>query len=182
MIGERLIQLSRATDSAIELLRGASRPEDVGRAVLQRVAEAVSCHWAAYWAVDPQSRAARSAACWNGLGPEGQEFEQTARLRSLPLNLGNIAKVWRTGKPVWTDTLVLDMGLPRSLQASRAGLRSGLWFAVKTDTAAYGVIELLARTLPTISPETLVAVERAGCRLGYVLEELRSDGQSSRLH
>jgi hypothetical protein len=81
-----------------------------------------------------------------------------------------------------THNLVLDMGLPRSLQASQAGLRSGLWFAVKTDTAAYGVVELLARMLPVITPDTLVAIERVGCRLGYVLEQLRSNEQPWRLH
>jgi GAF domain-containing protein len=182
MIGERLTQLSRATDNAIELLRGASRLEDVAQGVLQRLAQAASCDWAAYWAVDPRSRTARSVARWSGLGPEGKQLEHAARLRSLPMNLGSIAEVWRSRKPLWTHNLVLDMGLPRSLQASQAGLRSGLWFAVKTDTAAYGVVELLARMLPVITPDTLVAIERVGCRLGYVLEQLRSNEQPWRLH
>jgi hypothetical protein len=38
----------------------------------------------------------------------------------------------------------------------------GVWFAVKTDTAIYGVIELLARVLPYKNPEALTAAERAG--------------------
>jgi hypothetical protein len=71
--------------------------------------------------------------------------------------------------------------MPRSLLASEAGLRGGMWFAVKTDTAMYGVIELLAREMPSISAETLAAVERVGSRLGYVIEERRSE-RSSPLH
>jgi hypothetical protein len=60
-------------------------------------------------------------------------------------------------------------------------LRAGVWFAVKTDTAIYGVVELLARELPAMSVEILVAVERLGSRLGYVIEELRTE-RPSRLH
>jgi hypothetical protein len=56
-----------------------------------------------------------------------------------------------------------------------------MWFAVKTDTAVYGVVELLARELPSITTETLVAIERVGSRLGYVIEERRSE-RPSRLH
>ncbi len=76
---------------------------------------------------------------------------------------------------------MLDLGLPRSLRAAQVGLRAGIWFAVKTDTAIYGVVELLARMPPVITIETLVVVERLGSRLGYVIEELRSE-RPSRLH
>jgi hypothetical protein len=37
-------------------------------------------------------------------------------------------------------------------------------------------------TLRVITLETLAAIERGGCRLGYVLEELRSNEQPLRLH
>jgi hypothetical protein len=91
------------------------------------------------------------------------------------------AKVRRSRKPIWTTNLMLDLGLPRSLRVAATGLRGGIWFAVKTDTAIYGVVELLARVLPVITIETLVAVERVGSGLGYVIEELRSEWPS-RLH
>jgi GAF domain-containing protein len=180
-MGDRLTQLAQATGAAIELLRCASQLEDVAQAVLERLAQAARCEWAAYWAVDPQSKALRAVASWSGLGPTGQRFEQDARARIPFTNQGNTAKVWRSRKPIWTANLVLDMGLPRSLRAGEAGLRGGMWFAVKTDTALYGVVELLARVLPSITTETLVAVERIGSRLGYAIEELRSE-RPSRLH
>jgi GAF domain-containing protein len=177
----RLSQWAQATGTAIELLRGASHLEDVAQAVLERLAQAAGCEWAAYWAVDPQLRALRAVASWSGLGPEGHAFDRETRVCIPSTNQGNAAKVWRSRKPIWTADLVLDMGLPRSLRAARAGLRGGMWFAVKTDTAIYGVVELLARVLPLITPETLVAVERVGSRLGYVIEERRSE-RPSRLH
>ena len=177
-----MTQLSEATGSAIELLRGASRFEDVGPAVLQRLAQAAGCDWAAYWAVDPRSQASQPVASWSALGPEGRRFEQATRVRCLAVNLGNAAMVWDSRKPLWSSKLMLDLGLPRSLHAPAAGLHGGIWFAVKTDTAIYGVVELLARTLPAITGESLAGLERAGFRLGYVLQELRSNEQPSRLH
>ncbi len=74
-------------------------------------------------------------------------------MRALASNQGNAGQAWRTRKPIWTTNLVLDMCLPHSLGVSEAELRGGVWFAVKTDTAIYGVIELLARKLPYKSPE-----------------------------
>jgi len=174
-------RLAQATGIAIELLRGASQLEDVAEAVLERLAHAASCEWAAYWVVDPQARALRAVASWSGLGPQGQPFDRETRVRIPFTNQGNAAKVWRSRKPIWAANLVLDMGLPRSLRAAAAGLRGGIWFAIKTDTAIYGVIELLARELPSMTTETLVAIERVGSRLGYVIEERRSE-RASRLH
>ena len=180
MIGERLAQLAEATDSVIALLRSGRQIEAVAQAVLEQLANAARCEWGAYWVLDPQSRQLQAVASWSALGPKGERFEQDARVRTLASNQGNAGQVWRSRKPIWTTNLVLDMCLPRSLEASEAGLRGGVWFAVKTDTAIYGVIELLARTLPYKNSEALAAIERAGFRLGCVLEELRSE--PSRLH
>ncbi len=174
-------KLTQATGIAIELLRGASQLEDVAEAVLERLARAARCAWAAYWVVDPPALALRPVASWNGLGPEGHAFDRQARV-CVPLTTqGNAAKVFRGRKPIWTTTLLLDMGLPRSLHAAAAGLRGGIWFAIKSDTALFGVVELLARELPSMTPQSLMAVERAGSRLGYVIEERRRE-RASRLH
>jgi hypothetical protein len=175
MIGERLARLAEATDSAIALLRSERRVEDIAQAILGRLANAARCEWGVYWALDLRSQRLQAVATWSALGPKGERFEQDARVRTLASNQGNAGQVWRSRKPIWTTNLVLDMCLPRSLEASEAGLRGGVWFAVKTDTAIYGVIELLARVLPYKNSEALVAVERAGFRLGYVLEELRRE-------
>ena len=174
-------RLAQATGIAIELLRGSSQLEDVAEAVLERLAHAARCAWAAYWVVDPPAQALRPIASWNGLGPEGHAFDRQARACVPFTTQGNAAKVFRDRKPIWTTNLLLDMGLPRSLRATAAGLRGGIWFAIKTDTALYGVVELLARELPSMTTESLTAVERAGSRLGYVIEERRSE-RASRLH
>lgn len=182
MIGERLARLAEAIDNVIALLRSERRRiEDVAQAVLERLANAARCEWGAYWTLDPSSQRLEAVGTWSALGPRGKGFERSARVRTLASNQGDAGQVWRSRKPIWTTNLILEMCLARSFEeASEAGLRGGMWFAVKTDTAVYGVIELLARTLPCKNSEALAAIERAGFRLGYVLEEQRSE--PSRLH
>lgn len=180
MIDERLARLAQATDSVIALLRGGPPMEQVARAVLEQLASAARCEWGAYWTLDPTSQRLQAAASWSALGLKGERFEQDARARTLTPNYGNAGQVWRSRKPIWTTHLGSDLCWPRCLRAVEAGLRGGVWFAVKTDTAVYGVVELLARTLPYKKAGTLATVERTGFRLGYALEELRHE--SSRLH
>jgi hypothetical protein len=174
MIGLSLRPLVEATDAAIALLHLRPRIEDVGVAVLEQIAQAVHCDWGAYWVLDPLSQRLQAIATWNALGEDGEHFEQDTRVRTLAPHAGNAWHVWRTRRPIWAADLMLEMCLPRSLGASRAGLRGGVWFGVQTDTTVYGVIELLARVMPQRRYETLIAFERAGTRLGYALEELRA--------
>jgi GAF domain-containing protein len=180
MIGERLARLAAATDSVIALLRGGQQMEQVARAVLEQLANAVRCEWGAYWTLDPASRRLQSVASWSALGPAAERFEQDARVRTLASSQGSAGQVWRSRRPIWTTHLSSEMGWPRYLGAAEVGLQGGVWFAVKTDTAIYGVVELLARALPYKSTETLAVVERTGFRIGYVLEDLRRE--PSRLH
>jgi len=180
MIDQPLAQLVAATDVAIGLLRSEPRIEAVGAAVLEQLAQAVGCEWGAYWTLDPLARQLQAIAIWSGLGEQGEHFEQDTRMRALAPHAGNAGQVWRNRRPIWATDLVLEMCLPRSLRASEAGLRAGVWFGVQTDTAVYGVVELLARTLPYRRYETLLAFARAGFRLGYTLEDLR--GEPARLH
>jgi hypothetical protein len=83
---------------------------------------------------------------------------------------GNAGHVWRTRTPIWTTNLVRDMCLPRSLEAREAGLVGGIWFAVKTDEAVYGVIELLGRQVAHPSEALMVEIEHLGIQLGRLFE------------
>jgi hypothetical protein len=181
MIGKPPGSLSAATDEAVRLLRGARSVEAVARAVLEKLARAMRCEWGVYWTRDPPSQL-QAVATWSTLGEQGQRFEQDTRVRTLAPHAGNAGQVWRSRQPIWATDLVLEMCLPRSLKAVEAGLGTGVWFAVQTDTAVYGVIELLARVLPRGGSEALVSLERTGFRLGYALEEVRVAPPASPLH
>ena len=179
MIRHRLADLDRAVGRAIEVLRAAKHAEEVAQPVLELLARAACSERATYWAVDAEVRL-RSIASWSALGPNPHAREAETRRRTDWLSQGNAGHVWRSRKPLWATSLVLDTAMPGS---HGAGLRAGVWFAVKSDTSVYGVIELLGRALESKTPDNLVIVERLGVRLGHTLEELRHRrGGDARLH
>ena len=170
MIRHRLDEMGRAVARAVELLRAARHLEAAARAVLELLGQATCSERATYWTVDPELLRLRAIANWSaaGFGPPVRDGD--IRRRTASLSHGNAGHVWHSRKPLWSTSLVLDTALPPSLEA---GLRGGVWFAVKTDTSVYGVMELLGRALEPKTPDNLVIVERLGFRLGHALEELR---------
>jgi len=137
-------------------------------AVLQVVGRATNSERAAFWAPDLTHRKLRVIASWStvALKPSapyrGMRYGTALRCRM------NAAHVWRTRKPFWSGSMLLDTAhaLPGA-----AELRSGVWFAVKSDTVVYGVIELLGRVLEQRTPDNLFVLERLGVRLGQAFEE-----------
>jgi GAF domain-containing protein len=179
MIRHRLADLDRAVGRAIEVLRAAKHAEEVAQPVLELLAQAACSERATYWTVDAEVRL-RSIASWSALGPTAGTREGEARHRATWLSQGNAGHVWRSRKPLWATSFVLDTTQPGSLGP---GLRAGVWFAVKSDTSVYGVIELLGRALESKTPDNLAIVERLGVRLGHTLEELRHGRRGgARLH
>jgi GAF domain-containing protein len=177
MIRHRFADLDRAVGRAIELLRAAKQAEEVAQRVLELLAQAACSERATYWTVDAEVRL-RSIASWSALGPIALTREGEARHRTTWLSQGNAGHVWRSRKPLWATSLVLDTARPGSLGP---GLRAGVWFAVKSDTSVYGVIELLGRALEPKMPDNLAIVERLGVRLGHTLEE-RLQGRRGDTH
>ena len=168
MIRHRLAELDRAVGRAIEVLRAAKNAEEVVQSVLELLAQAACSERATYWTVDVPLLRLRAIANWNAMEPNGLTHGVGVRHRTVWLS--QAGHVWRSGKPLWSTSLVLDTALPGFLEP---GLRAGVWFAVKSDTFVYGVIELLGRALEPKTPDNLVIVERLGFRLGHTLEELR---------
>lgn len=179
MIRHRLAELDRAVGRAIEVLRAAKDAEAIVQPVLELLAQAACSERATYWNVDIALLRLRVIASWSALGPNALTREDEARHRTAWFSQGNASHVWRSRKPLWTTSLVLDTALPGF---AGSGLRAGVWFAVKSDTSVYGVIELLGRALEPKTPDNLVIVERLGCRLGHTLEELRHGRHDARLH
>jgi hypothetical protein len=79
---------------------------------------------------------------------------------------------------VWSASFVLDTAVPSAIEAGPLG---GVWFAVKTDSTMYAVIELLGRALEPNPPNNMVLIEQLGYRLGYGLEELCNGSRGGRL-
>lgn len=170
MIRQRMMQLDSAADRAIEALRASMPMEEIARAVLDLLAPAASSHRATYWVIDTERQRLRPIAAWNASAspPAGPDV----RHRPLSLSLSNAGHVWRSRKPLWSTSLLLDVSLPTAGDGADAGLHGGVWFALKSDTAMYAVIELVGRAFEPKTPENLTELERLGFRLGYALEEL----------
>jgi hypothetical protein len=147
---------------------------NIGRGVdvelLSMMARAVGGQWATYWKVSVEEMRLHPAAVWRDPGVAAEPLERDTHRRKLSLSEGTAGHVWRSRKPIWTTNVALDMCLPRSLDATSAGLHGGVWFALKTAEAVYGVVELLSRKLDPASVETLAAVEQLGVSLGGLLE------------
>lgn len=135
---------------------------------LSSIAKALRCDWAMYWYAD--GNALRPTCRWKSPGFEATALERDADGRTLTMSEGNAGHVWRSRAPMWSDNLVRDMCLPRSLDAAAAGLRAGIWFPVKSATAVFGVVELLGRNVASVDDELLLALEALGTRLGSVAE------------
>lgn len=177
MIRHRLSELGSAVARSVEMLRAARHVGEVAQAVLELLGQAACSERATFWVVDSGQQRLRAIASWSAAGCGAPAHDGDMRHRTVSLSQGNAGHVWRSRKPLWSTSLVLDSALPPSLEA---GLRGGVWFAVKTDTSVYGVIELLGPALEPKTPDNLVLVERLGFRLGHALEELRHG--NARLH
>ncbi len=169
MARQRLKELERISDKAVEVILSPQSIESIESQVLQILAEALGCEWGTYWKVDADRLL--PTAHWSAPGVEARELDIDTSHRTLSMSEGTAGHVWRGRKPVWTRNLTEDMCLPRSLEAQSAGLQGGIWFAIKTDQAVYGVVELLGRNLPHASEELLVGIENLGIRIGYAIED-----------
>jgi hypothetical protein len=166
----RAADLERVFAGAIEGAHASGGIDCVDVGLLALLARAVRCQWATYWKVSAEEMRLHPAIVWSESGVTAEQLKRGTHDRKLSLSEGTAGHVWRSRKPVWTTNISLDMCLPRSIDATGAGLHGGVWFALKTDEAVYGVIELLGRHLDPASDETLVAIEQLGISLGRLIE------------
>jgi GAF domain-containing protein len=169
----KLEQLQGAFDEAISLRRQ-PHAEKAAEEMLETLASALGCEWGTYWEVDGEAMRLRAMATWSVPGLPAEKVDRLAmdtRSRSLSLSEGNAGLVWRSRKPLWTVDLVRGMCLPRSLEARELHLQGGIWFAIKTETTVYGVVELLGQEVPEPNDELLAGIELLGIRLGHAFEQ-----------
>jgi hypothetical protein len=90
-----------------------------------------------------------------------------------PWSFGNAAIAWCGRKPVWSTGLAPDRRPSQSGDSAETGQHARVWFALKTDIAVYGVIELLGAVFESQPPDNLIGLERLGFRLGLALEAFK---------
>jgi hypothetical protein len=177
MIRQRFLELSVAVVCSVEVIRSARQLVEVPQAVVKLLGQAACSERAIYWTVDPVASRPRVAASWGTLSSPGPSSDWGIRYHTASPRDDTVGRVWRSGKPFWSASFVFDTAPPRAYEAGELG---AVWFAIKTDSAVYAVIELLGRALEANPPVNLVFLEQLGYRLGYALEELRPGGTGRR--
>ena len=162
--------LQRTFARAVERIDESLGMAGVGPDLLEILARPFHCRWAKHWKVDENKKHLYPASIWQDKSVLTDLLYRDSLNRELSISQGTAGHVWRSKKPVWTTNIVQDMYLPRSLEADRADLHGGIWFALKTDTAVYGVIEMLGQELEPVNDEVLVLIEQVGISLGFLIE------------
>lgn len=171
MAKRRIEQLQTVFDRVAALLTRSADWEEVAEQLIALLGETLGCEWGTFWKVDSSLQRLRPIASWSTPSVHADRLAADTKNRTLSLSEGTAGHVWRGRKPIWTLDLVKDMCLPRSLDAQSAGLHGGIWFAIKTDTAVYAIVELLGRNILPPNQELMVGIEAFGLRLGHLLEE-----------
>lgn len=151
------------------LLKTDITTENFASQLLQELGSRLNCQWGTYWHVT-EDHHLQPLVLWTQHGFTAPKLEKDTKHRVLTISEGTAGHVWRSGKPIWTLDLIKDMCLPRSIDANSSGLTGGIWFAIKTDTSIYAVVELLGHYLVPPSTELITAIEEFGLLLGKLLK------------
>lgn len=168
---QKLDYLQSAFSRALDLGAGAFHDARTSVRLLESLGESLGCDWGTLWKVDGVRHQLSPIATWSAPTRDAPLLERDTLNRSLSVSEGNAGHVWRSRKPIWTTELIKDMCIPRSIDAVAAGLRGGIWFAVKTEGAVYGIVELLGPDVPKPTEELLAGIEILGIRLGEAIED-----------
>ncbi len=141
-----------------------------GLELIRIIAGAVDADWAVLW--KNNNNILQPSIFWKSSELNTEKLERDTYRRFLSPGEGNAGLVLRHGMPIWVTDITCDMCLPRSLDAKWAGLTGGIWFAVKTETHMYGVVELLGQSFPSKNETNLLALERLGVILGQHFEKI----------
>ena len=163
------LQFAHLTRLAKQKVKSSSRMESVASELIEFLAGWFQCQWGTYWQVDPRDRVLRALATWSEDSLPIQKLSYDTKSRALTMSEGTAGHVWRTGIPVCASDLVLEMCLPRSLDAREAGLVGGIWFPIRAGGTTYGVIELLGRHYWVNDQRLIDQLTLLGQELGEVL-------------
>lgn len=115
-----------------------------------------------------------SLGMWVADGVDGAPLVEASQ-RSLGMVNGLPERVWRTGRPAWTNDVGSDGTFPRSPDAVASGLHAALAFPVLTGAEVAAVIEFFTVEQLNPSADLLQTLEHVGAELGRVLERERAE-------
>ena len=163
------VTLQRTFARAMERIDENLSLAGIGPDLLEILARPFGCRWATHWKVDETKMQLYPASIWQDKSVLTELLHRDTVRRQLSSE-GLAGHVWRSKKPVWTTNIIQDICLTRSFEADGVDLHGGIWFALKTDTAVYGVIEMLGQKLEPVNEQVLLLIEQIGISLGFLIE------------
>lgn len=161
-------QFAELTNKATRIIANAGSLEKAAPSLITFLCGWFDCQWGAYWHVDSKKLLLTPAFCWNNESLCAEKLRKDTDTKSLTMSEGMAGHVWRTGRAVCTNNVVGDVCLPRSLDATEAGLLGGAWFSIRTTKRIIGVVELLRRHYWACDLGFVGKLELLGLELGEV--------------
>jgi hypothetical protein len=162
-------QFARLCQLLKEKSRATTDFNSVALLLTQQLCEWFHCEWVTFWQVDSTGTVLNPVASWREPSLSADRLLADTKRKRLHIDKGNAGIVWRTGRAKCVDNLVLDMCLPRSLDAKAAGLQGGIWIPVRGKKDLLGVIEILGTHYWTNAAAFLNELE-IGVAVGQALE------------
>jgi sigma-B regulation protein RsbU (phosphoserine phosphatase) len=145
MTSTKSLQFAQLTKLTVEIVQRFSDLRSAGPELTRFLCQWFDCEWGTYWHVDENKDRLIAIFTWNKDSMPAQKLKSDTQSKSLGMSEGTPGQVWRSGRPVCTNDVVLGLCLPRSLDANAIGLRGGIWFPIRMKKRTFAVIEMLGQ-------------------------------------
>jgi hypothetical protein len=109
---------------------------------MQPICETLGWNCGACWRWDEDEQSLRCAETWSVESSEVSDFIALSKqYRFAPTSSAIIARVWRSGEPLWIEELSDEPGYQRALIAAQAGLHAVFTFPIWSGVEIYRVTE-----------------------------------------
>jgi PAS domain S-box-containing protein len=165
----RIEQWLRIKEAVNRALVAAGALEDVGRYVLQVIAEGLAWELGELWLVDAAAGRLRRAASWRCPGWGETEFEVRSHTETFTPGVGLPGRVWMTGKPVWLPDAPMDAAFTRASLARAGGLHGACAFPIVAGEQVLGVMAFFEGAVRPADAELLGLMADVGRELGQFI-------------
>ena len=149
---------------------------EAGPRLLEAVGETLGWEIGTLWRVDEQAKVLRPVAVWRAPStPDMSAFEELTWNLTFARGAGLPGRVWQKGEPLWVKDVLDYPNFPRATEATKAGLRTGFAFAVKSRGRGLGVIDFFSRQAQAPDEDVLRMIAAVGSQIGQFIERKESE-------
>lgn len=154
--------IRRASSSSPEL-------DHAVRSILRVIAEPRGWAAASLWSVQTDGTALQNVGGFWLSSPARAPIEEASLQASFTRGVGLLGSAWRTGAPVWLESLLEEPGLLRVSAARAAGLSSGVAVPIVDGPRVLGLLELLSERTRLQDEDELGILTHAARELALLL-------------